>query len=393
MARIPLTLALTALVAALAAAPAGAKTTKVPYGFYGATLTTDLLSARLMPDAALDQQAALMANSGVESLRVVVDWLRVEPAKGKYSFWQLDRLVRITANHHLPLFINMSASPKWASSAPGSPEFWRAPPKDPASYAKLMTALVGRYGPKGSFWTQNRGVPKTPIRQWQVWNEPTAPWFWSKTPFARSYVKVLRAAYKAIHRADRGATVVTGGLVTAPRSPWETAGDLYRRGGKGTFDVLAVHPFSNDVRSTRNTVKRTLEVVRRVRKVMKRNHDLRRRIALTEVTWPAALGQVPASAINGLETTAPGMAARLSSTYRAFALRRRQLGLSQVFWFTWASEYNTNSSTNTQPFRYAGLVKRAGTVFTPMPVLTTFSAVAARYEGCRKSGGNASRCR
>ena len=55
------------------------------------------------------------------------------------------------------------------------------------------------------------------------------------------------------------------------------------------------------------------------------------------------------------------MAARLSSTYRAFALRRRQLGLSQVFWFTWASEYDTNSSTNTQPFRYAGLVKRAGT--------------------------------
>ena len=205
-------------------------------------------------------------------------------------------------------------------------------------------------------------------------------------------MKVLRAAYKAIHRADRGATVVTGGLVTAPRSPWQTAGDLYRRGAKGTFDVLAVHPFSNDVQSVRNTVKRTLEVVRRVRAVMRRHHDLRRRIALTEVTWPAALG-VPGAQLNGLETTAPGMAARLSSTYRAFALRRRQLGLSQVFWFTWASEYDSNSSTNTQPFRYAGLVKRTGSAFTPMPVLTTFSNVAARYEGCRKSGGIASRCR
>ena len=82
-ARIPLLLALTALVAALAAAPAGAAAKpKVPYGFLGSRLITELTSSRVVPDAKLDQQFGLMADSGVESLRMVIDWRSLEPARG-----------------------------------------------------------------------------------------------------------------------------------------------------------------------------------------------------------------------------------------------------------------------------------------------------------------------
>ena len=90
-----------------------------------------------------------MANSGVESLRMVIDWRSLEPARGKFTLGGLDRLTRIASTHHLRLFINMSASPQWASSAPGTQEFWRAPPKDPGDYAMLMSTLVGRVRAQG----------------------------------------------------------------------------------------------------------------------------------------------------------------------------------------------------------------------------------------------------
>jgi hypothetical protein len=43
-------------------------------------------------------------------------------------------------------------------------------------------------------------------------------------------------------------------------------------------------------------------------------------------------------------------------------------------------------------FRYAGLTRLRGGVFSPMPLLRTYTSLAARYEGCRKST-DARRCR
>ena len=52
---------------------------------------------------------------------------------------------------------------------------------------------------------------------------------------------------------------------------------------------------------------------------MRRYHDTRKRIFLTEVTWPAAVGHIPAAAINGLETDEKGQAARLHDVWGALA--------------------------------------------------------------------------
>jgi hypothetical protein len=100
-----------------------------------------------------------------------------------------------------------------------------------APYAELMRQLVLRYGPAGSFWGQNPTVPRVPIRQWQVWNEQTAPWHWRHRPWAPGYTRLLRAAYQAIHGADRGAKVIAGSLVAASLRypPWDGMRDLVPR--------------------------------------------------------------------------------------------------------------------------------------------------------------------
>ena len=165
-----------------------------------------------------------------------------------------------------------------------------------------------RYGPKGTFWAANPGTPKVPIRKWQVWNEQMAPWYWVPRPWAPTYVKLLKASYKAIHKADRKAKVIAGSLMSYGNyHQWDGVRDMYKRGGKRYFDEIALHPFTND-KSARVTANQTLEIVKRVRKVMSRNHDKRKPIEVTEMTWAAAKGIVPGNALFGMETTAKGQA-------------------------------------------------------------------------------------
>ena len=114
-ARLALLVALTLVVATAVAAPAQAAKRKVPSGFFGTTLISELVSPQQISDAALDQQMALMASSGVESLRATIGWGQIEPARGTYNWSVIDRLVLTAARHRIRFLVNISASPAWAS--------------------------------------------------------------------------------------------------------------------------------------------------------------------------------------------------------------------------------------------------------------------------------------
>ena len=93
-------------------------------------------------------------------------------------------------------------------------------------------------------------VPRLPVRHWQIWNEPSVPrYFVVKGGFAKPYVRLLAAAYRAVKAADRGATVVTAGL---PNFSWRDLQSLYGAGLRGHFDVVAVHPFTGRPASLRD---------------------------------------------------------------------------------------------------------------------------------------------
>jgi Beta-galactosidase len=392
--RIILPIALAALMIAVVATPAQAAKRKVPFGFFGTVLPPEMTYSGYVSESSLDQQMALMARSGVETARVTLGWDDVEPARGVFDFRVLDRNVAAAARHGIQVLVNVTATPGWNSPRPTDPFSWRLPPKDPNAMATTMKALVARYGPKGSLWAQNPSLPRVPVRQWQIWNEQTAPWHWQARRWAQGYVRVLKAAYRGVHSSDRGAKVVAGSLVaaTARYAPWDEMRDLYRAGGKGAFDVISVHPFTNNARSVRGTVSQTLEIVKRVRAQMRRHGDRRKPIILTEVTWPASKGKVPKAALIGLETTPGGQVARLKAAYRGLASARRKLRITQAYWYTWATQYQAIGAPSVMSFRFAGLTRLRDGVFTPMPVLRTYANLAASYEGCRKSS-NARRCR
>jgi hypothetical protein len=384
IARLALLPALAVLL--LTSGSASAADRRVPFGFFGTTLSTQFADERTVNNLILDQQVGVMAASGVESMRLIVDWRSLEPTRRAYNFAVLDRFVRTASLHRIHFLPNVTATPQWASEKPGTVEYWRSPPKDVADYAALMRQLVLRYGPRGTFWTENPTVRKQPIREWQIWNEPTAPWYWTRQPFARSYARLLKASYRSIHRADSGAKVVTGPLVTARTNypPWRALRDLYRAGAKRFYDILSVHPFTNHA-SSRVAVRQTVEVVRRMRREMRRRGDTRKPVILTEVTWPAARGKIPAEAVSRLATTEAGQIARMREAYRQLARNRRTMRITEVYWFTWASAYDNNTALSTMQFRYTGLNRFSGGQFTPMPLLKAYTDLAATYQGCRKT--------
>jgi hypothetical protein len=397
--RFMLLIAVAALLVAAFASPAEAAKRKVPFGFFGTVLNPELGDPQRVSDAALDQQMALMARSGVETVRMQFTWPGIERAPGVYDWANSDRLVASAARHGLNVLANVWTTPQWVSSNPDHPVFWRYPPRDPGRYAELMRQFVLRYGPQGGFWAANPSVPRVPIREWQIWNEPMAPWFWARRPWQRSFTQLLKGAYRSIHSADRKAKVVAGSLVAVGGSSVKRGGytqmdgirDLYRAGAKRFFDVVAVHPFTNNPKSVSDTVWRTLEIVRRVRVQMRRHGDRRKPIILTELTWPAAVGRVPKRTLLGLETTPRGQAARLKAVYRRLVPMRRRLGVTETYWYAWATQYDANSPQGDVTFRFSGLTRFRNGVFSPMPILKTFAAAAARYQGCRK-GSNARRC-
>ncbi|MEA2400311.1 MAG: polysaccharide biosynthesis protein PslG [Thermoleophilaceae bacterium] len=388
--RLFLALTMAALVAATMAAPAGAAKRKVPFGFFAAVVPPELSGPGVVSDTVLDQQMALMARSGVEAVRLTFAWEDLESSKGNYNYGTVDRLVRAAAAHRLQVLLNVTQTPRWATSKPDG-DWWRAPPKDPQTFGAMIGAFARRYGPTGTFWAENPTLHRQPIRSWQIWNEENAPWHWSTRPWAPSYTKLLKSAYQSIKAVDRGATVVAGSFVAAPNySQWAGVRDLYRAGGKRWFDQIAVHPFTNNKLSVDGTADQMLQIVSNVRAETRKAHDGRVPIIITELSWPASVGKIPKRALLGLETTPKGQNARLKAGYTRLVKQRGRLGVKQAYWYTWASQYDRDGADSVMSFRYAGLVRVRNGVFSPMPILRTYTSLARKYEGCRK--GTDTRC-
>ena len=202
-----------------------------------------------------------------------------------------------TARAHIELLPIVLRAPAWAAA---HPELANSPPAGTANFAAYLTALIKRYGPDGSFWSDNPDLPKNPIESWQIWNEPNHDHYWSDQPYAAGYVRLAKAARAAIKKADPDAVVVAAGF--ADRS-WESISQIYRAGAKGVFDAIAIHPYTYKVSNV-------LRMVRYARRSLRQAGDGDRPLWLTEVTWSS--GKRPGHKPYPFETTRarPGEAPR-----------------------------------------------------------------------------------
>jgi hypothetical protein len=245
---------------------------------------------------------------------------------------------------------------------------------------------VIRYGRRGTFWRQHPELPRQPVTEWQIWNEPNVPFYWDVAPgsarsFPRGYVQLLKAARWAIKGRDRNSKIVLGGL---SNDSWTYLRALYKARAKRLFDIVAVHPYTKAPRDA-------LVLVRAIRGAMRRAHDSRKPVWVTELGWPAARGKLPVDdGLLRLTTTDGRMAKRLRAAYDAFlrTRRSRRYGVGRLYWFSWASSYRPGEGGI---WEYSGLLVAGRTAFWPTPALAAYQRSARRNQGCVKSRWGACR--
>jgi polysaccharide biosynthesis protein PslG len=148
--------------------------------------------------------------AGATHTRESIAWYRVEPARGQWTFDAIDPWVGEAARQGLRIVALLDGPPAWAT---GTTDRQVAPVEGRAlaDYANYARRLVARYGTSGSFWSENPDIPKLPIVQWNVWNEPYMPTFWHNGGehafpdpggYARMFKRVASEASKADPNAE-----------------------------------------------------------------------------------------------------------------------------------------------------------------------------------------------
>ena len=360
------------LVAALAAAPAHAAGREVPRGWLGMDADGPHMEGDYgTPEAEWD----LLAQSGAESVRMAVRWPVLQPKAGEPpNLAVTDAQVLAASRRGLAFLPVVQGTPRWAARYRSKGH--ASPPRRISDFTRLLRTLVRRYGPRGSLWTEHPEVRRMPIRDWQIWNEPNFREYWSKQPFPKTFVPLLRASRRTLRREDRGARLILAGMAN---HSWAGLEKLYSGGGRGTFDAVAIHPFTM---KPANVVR----LVEMARDVMRRHGDGRRPIWLTELSFPAAKGRVDEP--RGLETTQAGQVKRLRATLLRLAAQRKRLRIERVFWYAWLT-YETRTSS----FSWSGLRRVRHGEIVSTSSLTAYERVARKLQGCAKALGDAGRCR
>jgi hypothetical protein len=358
--------ALFAIVALPACSSQAAKTKRaVPFGWMGVLAASPIGDSNKR--AFTDREVRAMALLGVESMRVPFYWRDAQPdGPQSTNFAAFDRMVGTAARRRIRVLPTVLGTPRWArrhrtdeGSAPLHAE----------DYAAFMVALVGRYGPRGSFWAEHRDVPRKPIRVWQLWNEPDHKVYWSEQPYYKRYAELLDKSRKAIRRADPGAKVALAGLVG--RS-WDQLRAIYKAGAKRDFDYLAVHPFTR-------LLPDVLRILRYNRSIARRFGDGGKPMLVTELTWPSSKGRIRKP--SAFDRTQRGQATLLREAFKAIARERGKLRIRAVYWASWMTE----DRSRLDAFDYTGLssLGRNGKV-KRKPSYFTFRATARLLEGCAK---------
>ena len=363
--------------------------TTVPQGFVG----VDVDGPMFGPDTTVDfgGQLKTMVTNGVQSIRAAFSWAAAQPYKTDAdvpaartsqftdvagvptSFQVTDMIVGDAARERLTVLPTVLYAPGWDSlENPNGVDT----PRRYGPYAAYLTALIGRYGPRGSFWRANPGIPRMPIRSWQVWNEPNLSYYW-KQPFASTYVSFLRTAHAAIKKADPGAQVVLGALTN---TAWKSLGQIYRiKGARGLFDVVAVNGFTK-------TPAHVMLFMLFVRHAMARFGDNAKPLLATEISWPSAQGHTHERF--DFITTQAGQARDIATLLPLIGQQRLALHLIGFYWYTWMGEETANSAA----FNFSGLLGLHGNKVTVKPALAAFRAGALALEGCKRKGLLATSC-
>lgn len=305
---------------------------------------------------------ARIAAGGADMVRAPIKWPHVQPvADGPYLWAEYDTLIGNAAAAGLPVLPVIAGSPRYARPGPAEQPTRRV---DRRRFIAFVTALAGRYGPGGAFWTERPEIPVHPIGAWQLWNEPNLSHYWAGAPDAREYVSLVRIMRRAIRSAQPDAKIVLAGMPEqhASRPASDFLAQMYEvRGFPRLFDVAAVHGYAKRGGGVAT-------VVRRMRAALDAGGDESKPIWVTELGWGSA-----GPAKDPRVTTPEGQGQRLTEAFSTLSRLSAEYRVQRVLWYDWRDPVAPAGLPDHFSF-HTGLFDLGG---LPKPVWPVFVALAA----------------
>jgi hypothetical protein len=328
-------------------------------GFFGVVQGGNPVSAR---------DYATLGKSGTGTVRFGLNWNAVQPtADSGFNWSSVDAKIGRLAARGIRSFPTVSGSPSWISSKPKRPPIRSK--REVRAWRSFLSAAVGRYGPGGVYWrtlyrAQHPGKRDVPVKQWQIWNEPSLPKFFTRKHAVRDYAKLVKTSDGPIHGAGPPAELVLAGLPAfeVPNAD-RFLGRLYRvKGFKGSFDATALHPYAPRIGEFMTAIKR-------VRRTMKQHGDKRKGLWLTEVGWGSDKDRFR------LNKGKRGQKRLLKRSFRVTLHNRHKWHLHGVLWFDWRDP-PANQPINCSFCSSAGLLKHN---YGEKPAYRAFQHFAKRH--------------
>jgi len=204
-----------------------------------------------LSDAELAEALDLAQSAGVTTVDFEASWPRLDQdessgSKQTYDWHHADRLVRASEARGMRVTFLLTQTPDWVhpylqeTVANKDDRTWYAAKgsTELQHWSNFVRDVVERY----------RGR----VTHYEIWNEPNLVDFWKPRPDVNEYIPLLREAYLSAKKTDPDAKIVFGGLskndlgylneyyrVINVSYPEAASHDYF-------FDVLGVHPYSND---------------------------------------------------------------------------------------------------------------------------------------------------
>lgn len=170
-----------------------------------------------------------------------IDWLDLTYARaGGMS----DQLMRFCVEKNIEVLVNVTPTADRTTFGTDA-EFVSA-------YLTQVDVLLTRYGPRGTFWSENPTLRQSPVTQLEVCNEPNFGYGFGEggNGVAPLYAQVLIASYDHVKARWPEVLVVgfaAGGASNAAPDFMSAAFEALRvAGNTNCFDVVSFHPYSSN---------------------------------------------------------------------------------------------------------------------------------------------------
>lgn len=191
-----------------------------------------------LSDAELADALDRFQRDGLSVVRQRLAWDQLEPARGRFDWAAIDRIIDAAAARDIEVLAVLDGSPAWARRAADA-DNPLAPPQERADFGRFAAAVAQRYADR--------------LRLYQVWDEPNiAPRWGAQGVDPIDYGGLLREAAIQIKAVDPSALVLTAALAPTLEDNRANLSDitfldrLVAYAPNGGFDAVAVQPYGFD---------------------------------------------------------------------------------------------------------------------------------------------------